>query len=517
MFRAPLRCRISTTSIASPIPYKALSYAWGSPTDDRYFIVVSANENSESLGALGITPSLDEALRYLRQLAAGDVATLCWIDQICINQQDELEKSAQVQLMGNIYKLAEQVQVWLGPPADDSDALMRAQLIGIPFNDRKAWADVNSCPPGNLHKPVFDLYELARRWLLPHVGYFIAWTSRRWFRRMWVAQEVSLCENTVFVCGNAVANVDVVSTAIPTLSKWVWQLDLIFALLGMASDTGKLGLRPDYTDHDYDGLLVRTANSIIRTEGLEILCWSQSAKDPRSALPSWVPDWRSAMRLPFCNDNPSRYGLFRASRWSNVCSTQTDDIRILGLKDCRIDVIETIVEYPGIRMTPEDVAANPMAVLELYCRRDEAVWRVPICDLSDLDESGRAGLNFSEGSANFFEWCRLTAPGQPSENDPLAIDTMNRAEFTGALKYVLALCAQKSWTFLTEKGYIVRCSPHTTKPGDLVVLLAGGNIPFILRPQGDGKHFKLVGDAYCDGIMDGEVWDDSMPDEFLIV
>jgi hypothetical protein len=37
-----------------------------------------------------------------------------WIDALCINQQDENEKSAQVMLMGDIYKRANELMIWLG-------------------------------------------------------------------------------------------------------------------------------------------------------------------------------------------------------------------------------------------------------------------------------------------------------------------------------------------------------------------------------------------------------------------
>jgi hypothetical protein len=40
--------------------------------------------------------------------------------QICINQQDVLEKNFQVQLMREIYERTRKVQVWLGTEDEDS-------------------------------------------------------------------------------------------------------------------------------------------------------------------------------------------------------------------------------------------------------------------------------------------------------------------------------------------------------------------------------------------------------------
>ncbi|KAH7120724.1 hypothetical protein EDB81DRAFT_233400 [Dactylonectria macrodidyma] len=52
-------------------------------------------------------------------------AITLWIDQICINQADNGEKSEQVGLIGSIYLGAKQVLVWLGHAGSGSDALIR--------------------------------------------------------------------------------------------------------------------------------------------------------------------------------------------------------------------------------------------------------------------------------------------------------------------------------------------------------------------------------------------------------
>jgi hypothetical protein len=44
-----------------------------------------------------------------------------WIDALCINQNDVVEKGIQVPLMGTIYSNARSVLIWLGPEADESN------------------------------------------------------------------------------------------------------------------------------------------------------------------------------------------------------------------------------------------------------------------------------------------------------------------------------------------------------------------------------------------------------------
>ena len=66
-----------------------------------------------------IHSSLDAALRQLRQ---HDQERRLWIDAICINQEDNEEKSAPVALMRKVYSNAQRVVVWLGKSSFDSDA-----------------------------------------------------------------------------------------------------------------------------------------------------------------------------------------------------------------------------------------------------------------------------------------------------------------------------------------------------------------------------------------------------------
>ena len=64
---------------------------------------------------LKVTPNLEEALRSLRDDSEGGQSRTLWVDAICINQTDTLERNHQVAQMQEIYADAQQVIVWLGP------------------------------------------------------------------------------------------------------------------------------------------------------------------------------------------------------------------------------------------------------------------------------------------------------------------------------------------------------------------------------------------------------------------
>jgi hypothetical protein len=56
--------------------------------------------------------------------------------------------------------------------------------------------------------------------------------------------------------------------------------------------------------------------------------------------------------------------------------------------------------------------------------------------------------------------------------------------------------------FVTKKGHLGLGLDHVD-PGDAVAVLIGCQVPFVLRKSVGGK-YEIVGEAYVDGIMDGE-------------
>ena len=85
--------------------YEAISYTWGQP-NRTYPLYVSDGTH------VLVTENLDRALRYLRH-SHGDRPL--WADAACINQADDVEKSAQIPLMVQIFYRARAVLVWLDP------------------------------------------------------------------------------------------------------------------------------------------------------------------------------------------------------------------------------------------------------------------------------------------------------------------------------------------------------------------------------------------------------------------
>ncbi|KAL0258806.1 hypothetical protein SLS55_006310 [Diplodia seriata] len=95
--------------------YEAVSYVWGSSTQTQLVRILPTNRT------LAITDALTQVLAHLNK---SSTTGYLWIDQLCINQDDELERNHQVSMMGDIYSKAKRTLVWLGEPDADSNLVV---------------------------------------------------------------------------------------------------------------------------------------------------------------------------------------------------------------------------------------------------------------------------------------------------------------------------------------------------------------------------------------------------------
>ncbi|KAF2686590.1 hypothetical protein K458DRAFT_280689, partial [Lentithecium fluviatile CBS 122367] len=116
-----------------------------------------------------VTTNLESGLRHLRYRFQ---PRILWIDALCINQRDMAEKERQVRMMGQLYKNAERVHVWLGT-VDDTNAVRAA--VGCIQNSLKSYNRNTSWTPTAL--------EISGMQIL---------ASLPWWRRVWILQEVTL-------------------------------------------------------------------------------------------------------------------------------------------------------------------------------------------------------------------------------------------------------------------------------------------------------------------------------------
>ncbi|KAH9210233.1 heterokaryon incompatibility protein-domain-containing protein, partial [Leptodontidium sp. 2 PMI_412] len=170
---APLQCQLFKYTLQDSGRrthlYHALSYVWGD----------SANPKSFCIGkqTLSVTVNLHKALSGFRHHS---IERILWVDAICINQEDTSEKEQQIQIMATIYALASLVVVWLGDAAENSDEALE-EICHVARYKNSSNSPRPECTQENA---------------------VLALLLRRWFRRIWVLQEVAAARHILVMCGS---------------------------------------------------------------------------------------------------------------------------------------------------------------------------------------------------------------------------------------------------------------------------------------------------------------------------
>jgi hypothetical protein len=98
----------------------------------------------------------------------------------------------------------------------------------------------------------------------------------------------------------------------------------------------------------------------------------------------------------------------------------------------------------------------------------------------------------------------------PYENEDLAAYLAYGSQTEGELHFANAILFRRMF-FTTDSGHMGMGSPNM-QIGDEICVLFGGTILFILRPV--GEYYKLVGECYVHGLMQGEAMEQWRAGEF---
>lgn len=191
--------------------FEALSYAWGSELDYAYIIVQGG-----LVAKLAVTQSLLGALQSLRHSSK---SRTMWIDAVCLNQEDTIEKGLQLPGMRDIYRLAYRVVVWLGPDSKKFElgqCCGRDRILAMVFKELEyIAAQVEVSEDGTTLWPAPDAIEkhwyesdnlresATQDYQLTLHGLEQLLRSR-WFYRLWVVQEIQLANKrpgAIMQCG----------------------------------------------------------------------------------------------------------------------------------------------------------------------------------------------------------------------------------------------------------------------------------------------------------------------------
>ena len=339
-------------------------------------------------------------------------------------------------------------------------------------------------------------------------------------------------------------------------------------------DAGEPFLQPDYTKTLSD-VYINCALAIIRrTQSLRLLSYVQHGQLPRRTadiservaadetlikVPSWVPRWHQyfSRTLAPSEQEPKT---FEPSASMNLDSVARTDVRGLelityGARISRVISVSCVFDNSKTwRHTSPETANEIWMEVTDPLRASTTDPTEALYALSALLTAGKdwfGGIiedreqHFADFLAFMYNPAMLSdgdievdeeqAEGRPTQGDRrdgplfghpnLLLDSLFRPRTDLALPPITktgqAHCFQEAmrgactWRCLvvTEDGH-VGLGPQVTEPGDVVCILKDAIMPLLLRPEADGDSFKLVGEAYVQGMMFGEI---SIPEVEQIV
>ncbi|KAI8961454.1 heterokaryon incompatibility protein-domain-containing protein [Daldinia sp. FL1419] len=203
-FFSPIVCVLTSATFKSRPRYLALSYTWDEPYRSDAGVAttlppVSDNNNRKEIDMIvnGHAFTARNNLKVAMQHIRSDTVSLpLWVDAVCINQDDDAEKSSQVAMMSCIYRRAIAVVAWIGPKDNttvarstewrSSQAQKFALGVSSVLSGRKA-SDMNVRSSFGPDKKSFTRISKSAYW-----------------QRLWVVQEVCCPLQLIFMYGSSI-------------------------------------------------------------------------------------------------------------------------------------------------------------------------------------------------------------------------------------------------------------------------------------------------------------------------
>ncbi len=305
--------------------FQAASYTWGVP----------AYTQSITIGGqkLAVLDSLCPLLRFALGKDPLQPSGWWWVDSLCIDQKNDIEKASQVPMMGTIYRMAQRTTVWLGDEADNSTLAIKFLhfLSAALLEDKmfsKEWMDTVE-PRDGAYGSDWEAVEKL--------------FARPWWTRVWTVQEYIISRNVLIYCGSSSLSGKVLGHALEgiwscrrktlryenpwnrfRLLQWYNRFgededtksmrlsliatlaylafhqatdpkDRVYSLAGFVKDFEIVGA-PNY-NQTVEHLYTKIVQSFVRKyRSLDIICFAtifrNSGLNMNHILPSWVPDWR---------------------------------------------------------------------------------------------------------------------------------------------------------------------------------------------------------------------------------
>jgi hypothetical protein len=337
------------------------------------------------------------------------------------------------------------------------------------------------------------------------------------------------------------------------ISKCTNKKDKVFGLLGLRYNVeellpylAKLWLQVDY-NKDVEQVYHDTAAYIVCSQQDLEICYAQPLTGKTiKGLPSWVPDWSSRLEgaptfflikhYNIRHSLPGRIFVYGSSMYVDgrivdsinfTTSTISCDKPLPKIKEIILNLYkraneasaesgETKIEFADkIQYLDRSIYINGQSVFE-------ALWRTLIGNTANFEPANpqfkrhfRAALDIILLRERGIKFHRINM-SRDLDPDPLMKERLRNDKVAQKLwrsaiqgesrRFFLELVntIQGRVFFTTSRGYM-GFGAMGAQLGDQVCILGGAKIPFILRNH--DTHYKMIGDSYLHGIMQGETLD----------
>ncbi|KAN0115292.1 Heterokaryon incompatibility protein (HET) domain containing protein [Hyaloscypha variabilis] len=595
-FSATLQAELQVVEIGSSPQYEALSYVWGTAEFEHELYIEHRR--------YPITENLDYALRYLRHR---DKNRVLWVDALCINQRNTIERNDQVTMMRDIYQNCSAAIAWLGPlqklDEDEMECIEWASKCGLyegvteetlrhgfdlfkEIQNRdiatlqvmeERWQSGNldegeyflgPSPTTTVQSSPIYLMRKRQRLLLEAV-----FLQPELWSRIWIVQELACASKVILTGGRYTLDWALVSsfladgsyadafhspfghghvtpaierifsnakrieqqrklmrrsqpgnhelTLFDVLARFRGQSstdprDKIYGILGLVAE--EHALKVQYQKTEAEVFAAATAELIRLRQDFDILCqnpWELSAVDLSShrRLASWVVDFANDFSVFDENDNGNREFMFAQRQIFSASSSTCDgrwqvlDSVILHIHGYILDEIHAIRQQDPYQIRQVDRRGllywkGGLNEEDIYEATGEtifqALWRTWVTDCKAYPISRLDGEDIAHDSIVFQQLL-----GQPGLDD----GAWDKA-FEKLRSKTMWTRNKKNWSFFTSQSGLFILARQHVMDGDVVAVVEGGKVPFILRPVGRRSNrencFEFVSPAYVHGYMDGE-------------
>ncbi|KAK4033438.1 heterokaryon incompatibility protein-domain-containing protein [Parachaetomium inaequale] len=505
--------------------YSALSYVWGEPQFNDVILIDGKR--------LAITNSLGIALRRLRPVA-GQPALRIWIDQICINQRDTVERNQQVRLMHAIFRDAHRVLVWLGadPDGHAPRAFQLANALRSIFEDKllsslckSKGADFDWIPVENWK----SLRELSK---LP------------WFRRAWIPQEIGTDAKAIVHWGS-----DNIQRFVEqprdepggrARHSFIYQLylsarnsatdprDYVFSQLGHYSAwieaERALIIQPDYDNtvaavyHEIAIRALTVDSSLMLLNAVSDNGETRPLLPGPEVLPSWVPRW-DAGRFHSLIGHPGRYKASGAAKSWITKNSFEDNYNTLVIKGLVVDTIDKVTaKFTSSCFNSESSKKDLIQTAWRLCRPPKPAFLDTLAPSALFghisspsgsstcpnisDTAYASGISVLSKLFPAAAFSTKHDPRKPPNSEATPTEKPPRPNPTAWLQAAEDHAVHRCFAVTKESRYFAMVPP-TTKTGDILCVLQGGETPYVLRLDPKGAKKRLfIGEAYVPGLME---------------